>query len=282
MASAATASIRASTCGARRSVLALLVMWVIGSALLAPAARAALAPEQDPFYTYDGARPLTTIAPGAILKARVVHYHVIGLPLPIRVVQLLYRSTGQLGQPTINVTSVLRPRFTRASPRSSPTSRSTTRSIVTTSRRTRSPEGSPSGAVADRRVRAHRPRAAAWLHDRRAGHRGPERGLRRRAGVRLEHARFTPRRVSLARRGRSAHIPGSDSSATRVARSQPIGPPSSRRGTRPGSTGGSSAPRWAACSLTRRTTSITSTGAASGQGSCRWPSSACPARSTST
>jgi hypothetical protein len=79
-------------------------------ALLAPAARAApLPPGQDPFYRYDGQTPLAQVAPGTVLKTRTVSLHVASIPLPVRAVQLLYRSTGQIGQPTVNVTSVLRP-----------------------------------------------------------------------------------------------------------------------------------------------------------------------------
>ena len=36
-------------------------------------------------------------------------YHVAGIPLGLTATQLLYRSTGQLGQPTVNVTSVIKP-----------------------------------------------------------------------------------------------------------------------------------------------------------------------------
>jgi Secretory lipase len=88
------------------SAVLLLGAWL---ALVVPAAQAALPPEQDPFYTYQGSTPLASIAPGTVLKTRVLPYHVAGLPLPINAVQLLYRSTGELGQPTVNVTSVLQP-----------------------------------------------------------------------------------------------------------------------------------------------------------------------------
>lgn len=43
-------------------------------------------------------------------------YHVAGLPLPVKAVQLLYRSTSQLGEPTVNVTSVLKPPLSVGSP----------------------------------------------------------------------------------------------------------------------------------------------------------------------
>jgi hypothetical protein len=78
------------------------------AALIAPSARAAVPPQQDPFYNYQGSTPLADIAPGTVLKTRVLSYHVAGVPLPVSAVQLLYRSTGELGQPTVNVTSILR------------------------------------------------------------------------------------------------------------------------------------------------------------------------------
>jgi len=93
--------------GARLAAGVLVVVW---AALVVPGARAAVPPpEQDPFYVYDGATPLVRIAPGTVLKTRVELYHVAGVALPIKAVQLLYRSTGELGQPTVNVTSVLLP-----------------------------------------------------------------------------------------------------------------------------------------------------------------------------
>lgn len=82
----------------------------IGAALLAPgAAQAVPKPGVDPFYAYGGATPLAEIAPGTILATRTSSYHLAGLRTPIKTVQLLYRSTGQIGQPTTNVTSVLLP-----------------------------------------------------------------------------------------------------------------------------------------------------------------------------
>jgi hypothetical protein len=65
--------------------------------------------DQDPFYRYDGTIPLSEIAPGTVLKTRTLPYHVGEIELPVTAVQLLYRSTGELGQPTVNVTSVLLP-----------------------------------------------------------------------------------------------------------------------------------------------------------------------------
>lgn len=63
----------------------------------------------DPFYTYTGSKPLASYAPGAVLKTRTLNYHVLGIPTPVKAVQLLYRSTDAQGRPAANVTSVLTP-----------------------------------------------------------------------------------------------------------------------------------------------------------------------------
>jgi hypothetical protein len=78
-------------------------------ALLASVARAAAPPSQDPFYRYEGSRRLAKIAPGTVLKSRTLSAHLAGIPEPVTAVQLLYRSTGATGKPTVNVTSVLLP-----------------------------------------------------------------------------------------------------------------------------------------------------------------------------
>jgi hypothetical protein len=102
---------RGARCGGVLSLFALL------AALIAPAARATVpTPEQDPFYAYQGATPLTSIPPGTVLKTRTLSYHVAGIPLPVTAVQLLYRSTGETGQPTVNVTSVLEPPLALSAP----------------------------------------------------------------------------------------------------------------------------------------------------------------------
>jgi hypothetical protein len=97
----------------RRLAIGLLVaaMALVAAPLAqaAPAQAAAPTPEEDPFYEYAGGTPLTEIAPGTVLKSRSLNYHVAGVPLPVRAVQLLYRSTSELGEPTVDVTSVLRP-----------------------------------------------------------------------------------------------------------------------------------------------------------------------------
>ena len=99
--------------GAGFLAIGLLVIFI---ALMAPAAGAAAPPEQDPFYSYEGSTPLVNIVPGTVLKTRMLSYHVAGVPLPVTAVQLLYRSTGETGAPTVNVTSVLEPPLRLGSP----------------------------------------------------------------------------------------------------------------------------------------------------------------------
>jgi Secretory lipase len=89
------------------TVAALAVAGLVGAG--SPVARAAAAPARGSFYTYTGRTPLAKVPPGTVLKTRTVSYHIVGIPLPVQVVQLQYRSAGSLGQPTVNVTSVLEP-----------------------------------------------------------------------------------------------------------------------------------------------------------------------------
>ena len=76
-----------------------------------PAARAAtpVLPSQDPFYTYSGSVPLSQIAPGTVLKERSVSLQLEGLTVPVSTEQVLYRTTGELGQPTATVTTIIKP-----------------------------------------------------------------------------------------------------------------------------------------------------------------------------
>jgi hypothetical protein len=96
--------------GILRRLTGALLLAVAALTMAASVASAAPpTPEEDPFYDYTGATPLAQIAPGTVLKSRTLSYHVVGIPLPVRAVQLLYRSTSQLGEPTVDVTSVLKP-----------------------------------------------------------------------------------------------------------------------------------------------------------------------------
>jgi hypothetical protein len=88
------------------AALASLLCFALSAAV---AGAAPPPPERDPFYSYAGPVPLAKIAPGTVLKTRTLAYHVLGIPLPVKAVQLLYRTTGEIGQPTVNVTSVLEP-----------------------------------------------------------------------------------------------------------------------------------------------------------------------------
>jgi Secretory lipase len=100
----------------RRMTTALLVLMAAATVVFAPVAQARLTPEEDPFYQYSGSTPLAQIAPGTVLKTRTLLYHVAGVPLPVSTIQLLYRSTSELGEPTVNVTSVLKPAITIGTP----------------------------------------------------------------------------------------------------------------------------------------------------------------------
>jgi Secretory lipase len=64
-------------------------------------------PKDDPFYAYTGPPPLDSIAPGTVLNTRSFRYHIFGFPTLLETTQLLYRSTSQTGNPTLNVTSVI-------------------------------------------------------------------------------------------------------------------------------------------------------------------------------
>jgi Secretory lipase len=99
------------------AVLAVALAVAALGAAPAPVARAAGATARGSFGGYPGSMPLARIPPGTVLKTQVLLYHVAGMALPVRVVQLLYRSAGALGQPTANVTSVLEPPVPLGSPR---------------------------------------------------------------------------------------------------------------------------------------------------------------------
>jgi Secretory lipase len=97
--------------------LGLLAALLILALTAAPVAQAAPpTPEEDPFYYYAGAKPLAEIAPGTVLKTRTLSYHVVGLPTAVPAIQLLYRANNELGEPTVNVTSVLKPLLTIGTP----------------------------------------------------------------------------------------------------------------------------------------------------------------------
>ena len=75
-----------------------------------------LPPNQDPFYSYSGSTPLADIAPGTVLNQRSVQVALGTNSTPITAEQLLYRTTGELGQPIATVTTVLMPATGTAAP----------------------------------------------------------------------------------------------------------------------------------------------------------------------
>ncbi|MDA8072720.1 MAG: lipase [Actinomycetota bacterium] len=97
-----------------RFLAAVLALTLVASAVSvgvgAPAAYASSSPQlpsRDAFYRYSG--PLASIAPGTVLRSRTVTIPWGGLDTPVTATQLLYRTTTELGAPTVTVTTVLRP-----------------------------------------------------------------------------------------------------------------------------------------------------------------------------
>ncbi|GAB10294.1 putative lipase [Gordonia araii NBRC 100433] len=64
-------------------------------------------PAADPFYRYAG--ELAAHRPGDILRLRGVAFVIDGATVPVTSTQVLYRSTGEHGEPIAGVTTVLRP-----------------------------------------------------------------------------------------------------------------------------------------------------------------------------
>ena len=90
-------------------VLRLLTPLALVAAVPPAHADAPTRPDRDRFYTYDGDRPLASIAPGTVLRSRATTLHLGPMATPVTAAQLLYRTTGQLGQPAVTVTTVLAP-----------------------------------------------------------------------------------------------------------------------------------------------------------------------------
>ncbi|HEY1625337.1 MAG TPA: lipase family protein [Streptosporangiaceae bacterium] len=95
----------------RRVAIVAGVAIMAVTALTAPRANAQspALPSQDPFYTYTGSTPLGQIAPGTVLGERPVNVVIEGLTVPVSAEQLLYRTSGEQGQPTVTVTTVVKP-----------------------------------------------------------------------------------------------------------------------------------------------------------------------------
>ena len=94
-----------------RAVRLLLALAVAAAVAVTPTAHAdgPVHPSRDPFYRYSGGTPLDKVTPGTVLKSRPMTMHLGPMATPVAGRQLLYRTTGQLGQPTVTVTTVLTP-----------------------------------------------------------------------------------------------------------------------------------------------------------------------------
>lgn len=83
-------------------------LGTVGLVATLVAAPAPVGAATDPFFGYTGSAPLSSYAPGTVLKTRTVKYSFAGLKLPLDVTQLLYRTADAQGHPIANVTSVLK------------------------------------------------------------------------------------------------------------------------------------------------------------------------------
>jgi hypothetical protein len=84
-------------------------LLIMGAGMPAAQASGPTLPSQDPFYTYSGSTPLADIAPGTVLAERSVSLVISGLTIPVSTEQVLYRTTGEQGQATATVTTIIKP-----------------------------------------------------------------------------------------------------------------------------------------------------------------------------
>ncbi|MFI5761896.1 lipase family protein [Streptomyces sp. NPDC051563] len=89
------------------AVATALAVTAAPAAAAAPSASSTVA-AGDSFYAYDGSAPLSSYAPGAVLKTRTLRYHVLGIPTPVTAIQLLFRTVDAQGRPSAGVTSIVR------------------------------------------------------------------------------------------------------------------------------------------------------------------------------
>ena len=93
-----------------RKLAVLAAVCASVGAVSVPVASLAAAPQlpaNDPFYIYAGS--LKGIAPGTILRTRAVSIGELGIQTPIAATQVLYRTTGEIGQPTVTVATIIKP-----------------------------------------------------------------------------------------------------------------------------------------------------------------------------
>ena len=99
-----------SSASRRLAVVGLTLACALAASPTAPArADTRALPSGDPFYTYTGATPLEQIAPGTVLNTRPIRFAPSGSATLFDGEQLLYRTTGEQGQPTATVTTILEP-----------------------------------------------------------------------------------------------------------------------------------------------------------------------------
>ena len=106
--------------------LTMLATVVAASATIAPSSAPAdgadtsqtlVRPAKDPFYRYDGAKPLREIAPGTPLKTREVTLAAQTNQTPLPAEQILYRTTDTSGRAIATVTTVVQPATGTVQPR---------------------------------------------------------------------------------------------------------------------------------------------------------------------
>ncbi len=110
----------------RSTVLALLATGVAATVTAVPASAPAettaastgpVRPAKDPFYRYDGTKPLRQIAPGTPLKTREVTIGADTNQTPLPAEQILYRTTDTTGHAVATVTTVVQPATGTVQPR---------------------------------------------------------------------------------------------------------------------------------------------------------------------
>ena len=77
------------------------------TALALPSLASAATP--DPFFQYTDSTPLSSVAPGTILKSRTISVYIAGIQTSLKATQLVYRSTDAKQRPTANVTTIFAP-----------------------------------------------------------------------------------------------------------------------------------------------------------------------------
>jgi hypothetical protein len=85
------------------AVVALALTVAVPAALADPPL-----PSADPFYSYPAAQ-LRGVAPGAILRQRTIPNADLGTSTPISATQVLFRTSGEQGQPTATVATIIQP-----------------------------------------------------------------------------------------------------------------------------------------------------------------------------